>query len=302
MRMPRRPRIPEALCGEIFRGSEALRSGLITRRQLTAVARRLFRDVYADSTVEVSHAIRCRAVLRFLLPQAVVTGASAAYLLGIRSVPEDGPVELLMPVPHGPIRGVLLHHGPTQPGDVLERDGLRVASPARACWDLVLHRPLPTAMIFVDQFVRAGLVSRGGLEQYAWERNGERGWRLMLRAAQLADAGAESSQESRIRILLVESGVPTPVTQYAITERGCFVARTDLAWPDYRVAMEYDGYAYHSAPADLARDRARLNRQAVAGWIVIHATAGRLREDLSGLVAEVLAALRSRGWPGPPRL
>lgn len=170
-----------------------------------------------------------------------------------------------------------------------------VATPARACWDLVRHRTLPDAIGYLDAFAGKGLVTPQELEKFAWSRQGEPYWRRVVEASHVMDGAAESVQESRSRLLLVQAGVPRPVVQFVIT-RGRFVARVDMAWPDYRVALEYDGFAYHSERQDLARDRARLNRQILAGWLVIHVTGDRLRDDLPGVVREVLQALRSRGW------
>jgi very-short-patch-repair endonuclease len=46
--------------------------------------------------------------------------------------------------------------------------------------------------------------------------------------------------ESRLRLLVVLSGLPEPVTQHPVqTLRGVY--RLDLAWPSVRVALEYDG-------------------------------------------------------------
>jgi len=299
--MSRRPTVPSALRGITFRGSLAVKEGLITRGQLGSSAwRRLFRDVYAERYAEIDHAGMCTAAVEHLLPDAVVTGASAAFLFGIALVRRADPVELLTAAPHSPVRGLLLHNGPVDAADVVIASGLRTATPLRACWDLVRHRTPADAMCFIDQFLRKELVTVAELEKYGWAHQGEPGCRRMIEAARLADSGAESPQESRSRVLFMQAGVPKPVTQHIITDRGRFVARADMAWPDYQVAMEYEGFAYHSSRQDLARDRARLNRQAVAGWLVIHVTADRLHRDLAGVVEEVLAALRSRGWPGPP--
>ncbi|MCP2326587.1 very-short-patch-repair endonuclease [Hamadaea flava] len=301
--MPRRPTIPPALRGVTFRGSAAMRDGLLTRGQLASSAwRRLFRDVYVQRSVEIDHRGLCVAAVEHVLPSAVVTGASAAYLHGVRLVGPDDPVELLTPAPHGPVHGIRLHHGPLDPGDLVEVDGLRVASPTRTVWDLVCHRDLADAARFVDPLLRLGRLTGDDLAKYAWEHRGEPGYRLMEQMAELADAGSESPQESRTCVELVLAGVPKPRTQYVIRDGGRFVARSDLAWPEYLVALEYDGYDFHHDRSDLSRDRARLNRQLIAGWLVIHVTGDRLRRDLPGVVAEVLAALRSRGWPGPPRL
>jgi very-short-patch-repair endonuclease len=85
------------------------------------------------------------------------------------------------------------------------------------------------------------------------------------------------------------------VSQYVIERYGAFVARVDLAWPRWRVAVEYDG-EWHGDPDQLHRDRARLNRLLTTDdWLVLHVTARRLREDFDGIVAEIRAALNARG-------
>jgi very-short-patch-repair endonuclease len=55
-----------------------------------------------------------------------------------------------------------------------------------------------------------------------------------------------------------------------------FVARVDFAWPDLRLALEYDGL-WHGEPGQFARDRRRLNQLTTAGWWVIFVTAADLR-------------------------
>lgn len=68
--------------------------------------------------------------------------------------------------------------------------------------------------------------------------------------------------------------------------------RLDFAWPELRIAIEYDGYEAHEGrrERDAARD-ADLRRR---GWIVIRATIDDLH-DPSGLLAEIDRAFRRRG-------
>ena len=48
--------------------------------------------------------------------------------------------------------------------------------------------------------------------------------------------------ESRVRLLLVDGGRGRPVAQYVVRdENGNFVARFDMAYPVYRVGLDYDG-------------------------------------------------------------
>ena len=104
--------------------------------------------------------------------------------------------------------------------------------------------------------------------------------------ADLADGLAESPQETRLRLLLRRGGLPAPEAQYRVFDAEGFVARVDLAYPDLRLAVEYDG-AWHGAPGELARDRRRLNRLTAAGWRVVFVTAEDLHrpQELLGRIA-----------------
>src|SRR4051812_3735140 len=74
-------RVPAQLRVGPFRGSEAVRAGLLTPRQLDGPAwRRLFRDVHVHREVPVTHQLRAVAAASLLLPGATVTGRSAAVL------------------------------------------------------------------------------------------------------------------------------------------------------------------------------------------------------------------------------
>ena len=67
--------------------------------------------------------------------------------------------------------------------------------------------------------------------------------------------------------------------------------RLDFAWPDFRIAVEYDGYAAHAERRD--QDRRRDEDLAGRGWLVIRATIDDLLAP-SRLVNEVLEALAIR--------
>ncbi|RIV34430.1 endonuclease domain-containing protein [Micromonospora radicis] len=301
--MPRSSRRPPQLRGRVFRGSRAVARGLLTRNELRSSAwRPLFRDVYADAQLPVTHRTRCEAVARWLVPPgAAIAGRSAAALYGCWRAGADDAVDVLVPrgVRVGSVAGLRVHRGPVDAGDVVDRVGTVVTSPERTCWDVASWLDLVEAVVVIDAMLSRRLTEVSALRGYALDRAGRRGWRAMLRAVGLADAGAESPQESRTRVRLVLAGLPRPRTQWVVSDRGRFVARVDLAWPDYRVAVEYDGL-WHDEPAQFDSDRRRLNKLVGGDWIVLHLTARRLREDFDGFVAEVRAALRARGHRARP--
>ncbi|SCL48192.1 hypothetical protein GA0070606_1269 [Micromonospora citrea] len=322
--MPKAPRRPRQLHGRIFRGSTAVARGLLTRNDLRSSAwRPLFRDVYADAHLTITHRDRCRAVIRWLVPVGTaIAGRSAAALHGVERVPADEPVDVLVPHPpaggsewagparpaapagaapvaaagrrRGPMTGLRVHRADVDPEDVVDLAGIPVTSPARTCRDLARWLELVEAVVVIDGLLARRLTDVAALREYALARAGRRGWRSLLRAVELADPGAESSQESRTRVRLVLAGLPRPRSQWVVTDGGRFVARLDLAWPAFKVAVEYDGL-WHADPEQFHRDRRRLNRLLGGDWLVLHVTARRLREDFDGFVAEVRAALHSRG-------
>ncbi len=86
-----------------------------------------------------------------------------------------------------------------------------------------------------------------------------------------------------------------PVAQYRVHDRYGFVARVDLAYPEARLAIEYDGL-WHAERRAFLDDRRRLNRLDAAGWLVVHVTVEDLRRpDL--LIARV-RALRAQRLAG----
>jgi very-short-patch-repair endonuclease len=83
-----------------------------------------------------------------------------------------------------------------------------------------------------------------------------------------------------------------PVPQYAVRDgNGRFVGRVDLAVPEARLAVEYDG-AYHFEGNQVVRDDARIRRLERAGWRVIRLSSTDLR-DLDAVVRRILEALAS---------
>lgn len=49
----------------------------------------------------------------------------------------------------------------------------------------------------------------------------------------------------RLRLLLIDGGMPTPQTQIPVNEGWRTVGVLDMGWARYRVAAEYDGDHHH---------------------------------------------------------
>ena len=56
----------------------------------------------------------------------------------------------------------------------------------------------------------------------------------------------ESVMETRLLQALRAHGLPEPVPQYEVWPGGAFIGRVDLAYPEARIAIEYDSDEFHT--------------------------------------------------------
>lgn len=105
----------------------------------------------------------------------------------------------------------------------------------------------------------------------------------------------ESPKETETRLLIVGSGLPEPVVQHEVREGHRLVARVDLAYPDLKIAIEYEGDGHRTDKklwrADIRRQRELEDR----GWIVIRLTQDDLGHGRDALIARIRNAISSRG-------
>jgi len=292
--------VPPALRGRLFRGSVVVAAGLLTRRQLQSRSYvRVAQDVYVEGQVPVDHRLRAVAVALTMPPYGYLTGASAGWFYGARTA--DTSDQVVVAVPMGTrwrtasVR-LLRTPLPVRTREVCVDDlvhgadvWIRLATPTQAAVDALTHLPAINACVLVDALLSQGRTTVHDLRASLGRRAGLRAAHG-LAALALCDGLAESPPETRLRVTLVQAGLPAPVPQHVVrTAAGGFVARVDLAWPELRVAVEYDG-AWHGRPGQLGPDRRRLNALGAAGWTVVHVTA-EMMNDPAGVVAEVVAAL-----------
>jgi very-short-patch-repair endonuclease len=251
--------------------------------------------VYADAELPVTHELAIAGAALIIPPSAVFSGRSAACLLGAASLVEAvTPVEVIVPEDDrfGPVRGIRVHRTSLGYSEVRSVRRYSRTTPLRTALDIARLERLPESVVAIDVLLRRGLVNQERLVDAAASLPPCRGSTRARRAVELADERAESPQESRLRVLLRTAGL-TPVPQHVVLDAaGRFVARVDLAFPEHRIAIEYDG-AWHGESGQLARDRRRLNRLVAADWTVLHITAADLY-DPSGLIEKILRVLAGR--------
>ena len=278
----------------VFIGSHAVAAGALTQRQLRALGyRRLVQGVYADPSLPLDHRLVCRGVALLLPPGTAIAGRSAAAWYGAPFAGPHDPVTVLRPPTvewRGP-RGVRVHRSQSAFGVVVDPDDVPITTAMRTAWDTAVLEPLGTAVATLDAMARAEKLHVPDLRDAVRSARGQWGVTRVRRAAELVDARADSPPESLVRVALRMAGL-TPEPQYMVFSGGEFLGRVDLAFPEARLAIEYEG-AHHFEDDQIAKDDARYARLREAGWTVIRLSTFDLRQ-LDLVVARVREALRVR--------
>jgi very-short-patch-repair endonuclease len=109
--------------------------------------------------------------------------------------------------------------------------------------------------------------------------------------------GAESPMETRLRLLLMRSGLPEPLLNPAV-RIGDRVLHPDILYPAWRVAIEYEGEQHRTDARRWRDDIRRAERFADAGWRMLRVTKDDVLKEPEQLLARVCRALAKRAPAG----
>jgi very-short-patch-repair endonuclease len=227
-------------------------------------------------------------------PDALASHRAAAVLWGYPGL-HDAPIEITCPRwrRHHPT-DLVIHETLTLDDDGRVVDRIPVTSPARTLLDLGAVCEPGVVEMGLDFALRNRLVTLPAVHEVldAVGRQGRNGTGVLR--ALLDERGAqrptESPQETRLVRLLRRHGFTGFVPQFEVRHHGRFVARVDIAFPESRIALEYESYRHHTGRDALLRDSARRNALMTAAWTVITVTAADLR-NFSAVLALLRAAI-----------
>nr|WP_226803251.1 hypothetical protein [Bifidobacterium cebidarum] len=177
---------------------------------------------------------------------------------------------------------------------------------------LATHMSLDSLIVLGDSIVtaiaRQPALARGrtatviydDLKRFVDGLAGFKGRLACQRALVLVMPGADSPKESEARLALRAHGVPQPVLNYEVPGaafKSAAVITLDMAWPEYKVGVEYDGDHHRTDKMQWRRDQEKRDKLRGRQWIVFVATASSLaNEDARAEFAfNVSRALASRG-------
>ncbi|MGV0853643.1 DUF559 domain-containing protein [Mycolicibacterium phlei] len=255
----------------------------VRRRARTGRWRRCGPGVYFADDRPFTDAARIRAAVWSFGTRACASGLAAAYWHGTTQFAPKT-VEVTVPRSNNGRRrpGTRLRRRDLAPRDIVERDGLRVTALALTVLEAAVRRRdgaqlMDRALqkqVELPDLWRAQLRNKG--------RHGSPAARRLLRAA--AD-GARSEAERLLVKLLRRAGFTGWKTNHPVAGY-----RVDVAFVAEKVAVEADGFAYHSDSEAFQVDRNRQNIIALHGWKVLRFTWLDLTAYPDRVIAEISAA------------
>jgi very-short-patch-repair endonuclease len=282
----------------VFRGSDAVRAGLVTKAQLRGPRYlRLFPDVYVpagDKPPDLT--LRSLAAHEFGRRRGVLSGYSAAELLDASCGPRDAPAELT--VPSGRVHaqtGLELHREALLRREVGVRRGVEVTTFRRTAYDLARWcDDVVEAVVAVDRLSNKGGFAPADVLRTAERHPRARGRKRLPRVVDLADRRAGSPMETRLRLVLVLRGLPRPEVQWVVQdERRRRAVWLDLAYPAHKIGIEFEGEE-HAKPERVLRDIARATALVDEGWRIYRFTKHQVYGEPDEIAVKIDRALAVR--------
>jgi hypothetical protein len=106
------------------------------------------------------------------------------------------------------------------------------------------------------------------------------------------DGGAQSPQETRLRLILIDDGLPPPRTQIRVSD-GMNEAFIDMGYDEPMVGFDYEGAHHSRIRGQYVHDIGRAELLDRQGWLDIRVVAEHSRRFI---LHRAHMAFERRGW------
>jgi len=306
--------LPNKFLDRPFTVGEAGRAGITSKRLRHRSLTALGRGIRAECpTAELALSVRVRPFIE-VNERCAASHLTAAELLNLPRRWRKGASDMYDIIrPEGAAHlnrpHVIVHRMKLYDDEVTTVDRIPVTTPERTWLDLA-------EMLSVDEIVVAGdscvrvprpefegrdepLCSLADLQRMIDRHKGKRGLRKAKEAIRLIRVGADSPQETMLRLAIVRAGLPEPELNVPIlSDDGLRHHQPDLSYKQYRIGIEYEG-EHHGDELQIERDIARSERYSALGWTEVRISKRHMSNDGKAAVAKVRSALVQAGWrPG----
>ena len=283
--------------------------GVVTRRQMLAhgvgprtidraiaagILHPIYRGVYGVLPVDALPPLaREQAAVLAYSPDVYLSHGSAAAVWGLRPAAPDVVHITVVGRNAGPSRpGLVIHHSAhLDRRDIRQRQGLPVTAPARTVLDLAASLTDRELEQTFDEALVTRLMRRSEVRAMLARHPRRAGTVRLARLAEedRATAWTRSDTERRLLALLRKAHLPAPEVN---TGFGPF--ELDFFWREARLAVETDGYAFHSSRRRLEYDHQRDLELQAAGVMIVRFSWRQVRDQPELVVAQIAALLARR--------
>ncbi len=280
-----------------FRRTEGLRLGIPQHVLDGPAFNEPFRGVRVSRSKPINLNLRAQAAL-LLAPGAVVSHQSAATLWG-GVVPDQADTHVTVARPADrPRREGLAAHVYRHPRETTTLHGMPITTARQTFVDLVGQLGLVDLVVLADSLIEAGATTQAGIVEAARTLRA-RPARLGRQAAALARARVESPMETRTRLLMALAGLPEPQINLVLEQDG-ITYRLDLGFPEYRLAIEYDGRQHAESSRQWQRDIGRREDLDRWGWRILVLTSADIYITPRKTLHRIIEAMGAAGMQVPP--
>jgi hypothetical protein len=279
--------------------------GVAPHRLRSGRFRRPHRNVYVSSDAADDLGHRCAALGLVLPPEARFSHRTAAALYGAPTPASAtaSDLDIHLTVPAGVVvprrRPGVVTHQRVLDADAVVVDGVPVTCPEQTFLDLAAVTGRRELVVLGDFLVR-DWTTPDAIVTYLAARPRTRGIVRAREAAGLVRLQVDSPQETRLRLLIVDAGLPEPeVNRPAFDEAGEWIGIPDLGYHVERIAVQHDGEVHWSNVRRWRQDVVRDEAFRDAGWIVLRTVAEDVRQP-ARFLTRLTRSLRERGWRPEP--
>lgn len=288
-----------------FTTSAARRAGINTSRLRRTDLVAPFHGVRTAAENEpVTLEDRCRAYAEVMPAGMFFSHTTAASLYDLPlPMGDDSPLHVSAPRDRRAPRaeGVVGHRVTIEESDIRLLRGLPVPTPVELFCQLGSVLGHDALVVVGDALLRRKQPLSTLEALYAGVQGAESrpGIRRLREAVASVRARTDSPMETRLRLAIVRAGLPEPSVNYRIDVGAAGVAHLDMAYPSWRIAIEYDGDHHRTDPRQFHIDGDRLWRIQSQGWQVIRLNRSHMSDDAGEAVRRVRLALSSMGRNTP---
>lgn len=168
-------------------------------------------------------------------------------------------------------------------------NGFRVPDPVEVWCELAATSSVDELVVAGDALLRrkSPLAESSRLATAAAAAVNRPGVDRLRQALSLVRARTDSPMETTMRLAIIRAGLPEPDVNWAILDAsGTFQGFADLAFPRFRVLVEYDGDHHRTDPHQYFTDVDRLWMFQTLGWRIV-------RINKTHPVAEAIRRIRT---------